>query len=263
MKAYAAIFKGRLLSLFQYRLAAIAGIGTQIFWGIIKMMIFQAFYVTTSALQPITLSQAFTFIWIGQTLLQLLPWSIDKEIEGQIKSGHVAYELARPLDLYWYWFTRSMAFRCIPTLLRSIPLVLVAFFIFDMPLPASVNSGALFFISLLFSILLSTAMTTVIVISLFWTISGEGIQRLLPHVTMILSGMMVPLPLFPNWMQPFLSIQPFRGIIDIPVRLYSGIIPISNASYYLAFQFAWFLIFVLIGKYLMHKAMKRITIQGG
>lgn len=263
MKAYAATFKGRLYALFQYRLAAIAGMSTQIFWGIVKMMIFQAFFAQATSPQPITLSQAFTFIWLGQTLLQLLPWSIDKEIEGQIKTGHVAYELVRPLDLYWFWFSKSMAFRLVPTLIRSIPLMLVALLVFEMPLPASAASGVLFFISLLFSLVLSSAMTTLIVISLFWTISGEGILRLLPHVSMILSGMIVPLPLFPEWMQPFLNIQPFRGIIDIPIRLYSGIIPIHGAPYYLAFQLVWFLIFVLLGKWLMNKALKHITIQGG
>src|SRR5262245_197027 len=99
MKAYLAILKGRLAALFQYRAAALAGLTTQIFWGFVKIMIMSAFFAQSAASQPISLAEAITFIWLGQALLQLLPWNIDKEIEFQVKSGNVAYELIRPLDL--------------------------------------------------------------------------------------------------------------------------------------------------------------------
>jgi ABC-2 type transport system permease protein len=263
MRAYTAIFKGRLAVLLQYRLAAFAGLSTQVFWGLIKIMILQAFFAHSTAPQPISLAQAIEFIWIGQALLQLLPWNLDKDIEAQVKTGHVAYELVRPLNLYWLWFFRSMALRLIPTVMRSIPLVCIAGLFFGLILPVSWAAAGLFTVSLIFATLLSSAMTTLVVISLFWTVSGEGVQRLLPHLTMLLSGMVLPLPLFPDWMQPLLSIQPFRGIIDIPVRLYTGIIPSHEAVYYLAFQCVWLLIFVVAGRWLMNVALKRISIQGG
>lgn len=263
MRAYTAVFRGRLAVLLQYRLAAFAGLTTQIFWGLIKVMILQAFYSHSEASQPISLVQAMAFIWIGQSLLQLLPWNMDKDIEAQVKTGNVAYELVRPLDLYWFWFFRSMASRLIPTVMRSLPLFVIAGLFFGLISPISWTAGALFSISLIFATLLSTAITTLVVISLFWTISGEGILRLMPHITILLSGMVIPLPLFPDWMQPLLNIQPLRGIIDIPVRLYTGIIPANEAAYYFVFQSTWILFFVLTGKWLMNVALKRVTIQGG
>lgn len=104
MNGYLAILKGRLACLFQYRAAALAGFATQVFWCVVKVMILTAFYAQSAALQPISLAQAITFIWLGQALLPLLPWNIDKEIEAQVKNGNVAYEQIRPLDLYWLWF---------------------------------------------------------------------------------------------------------------------------------------------------------------
>lgn len=263
MNGYLAILKGRLACLFQYRAAALAGLATQVFWGVVKVMILTAFYAQSAAPQPISLAQAITFIWLGQALLQLLPWNIDKEIEAQVKNGNVAYELIRPLDLYWLWFFRSLAMRLIPTLLRSIPLFLLAGLFFGLAMPISWIAGLAFGVSLIFSALLSSAITTLVIISLFWTISGEGIQRLLPHFMMLLSGMVVPLPLFPDWMQPFLNIQPIRGILDIPSRLYTGVIPIDEVVYYLGFQLLWSLIFVVGGKILVKKAVKQFVIQGG
>lgn len=261
MKPYLAILEGRLAVLFQYRAAAFAGLLTQIFWGIVKMMILMAFYKQSTSSQPLSLSQAITFIWIGQALLQLL--ILDKEIETQVKSGNVAYELVRPLDLYWIWFFRSFGMRFATTLLRSIPLFLVAGIFFKFPLPASWAIGAAFGASLIFSALLSCAITTIVSISLFWTLSGEGIQRLLPHVSILLSGMVIPLPLFPDWMQPFLNVQPLRGIIDIPSRLYTGVIVGPDILFYLGFQLLWTLIFIFGGKVLIKKAVKQFVVQGG
>lgn len=263
MSSYLAIFKCRISSLFQYRAAAIAGLTTQFFWGLVKMIILTAFYAQTIAPQPISLEQAITFIWLGQAFLQLIPWFFDKELEALIRSGNVAYELVRPLDLYWHWFYRSMAMRIVPTMLRCFPVIFLAGLFQWLPPPISIQAGFVFIVSLFFALLLSTAITTLVAITIFWTISGEGILRLLPHTVMILSGMMVPLPLFPEWMQPFINLQPFRGIIDIPNRFYTGVIPVDEASYYLGFQVMWSLILILFGKQMMNRATKKIIIQGG
>lgn len=263
MRTYLAILKVRLSVLFQYRAAAFAGVATQIFWGLIKTMIITAFYSQTDASQPISLTQAITFIWLGQALLQLQPWSVDKEIESQVRNGNIAYELVRPIDLYWLCFFKSMALRLAPTLLRCVPLVIIAVLFLYLPAPFSPMAGFTFGISVVLAALLSTAITTLVMISLFWTISGDGILRLLPHTSMLLSGMIVPLPLFPEWLQPFLSIQPFRGIVDIPARLYTGVIPTDHAVYYLGFQLLWSVVLIVIGRALMNKAIKQVVIQGG
>ncbi|MBS0616227.1 MAG: ABC-2 family transporter protein [Verrucomicrobia bacterium] len=263
MNGYAAILKIRMKTLLQYRAAALAGITTQLFWGLIQVMILRAFYLGSSAAEPISLSQTITFIWIGQALLQLLPWNIDKEIEAQVRSGNVAYELLRPLHLYGLWYARSFAMRSIPTLLRCLPIFLLGGWFFGLMAPISWQAGVLFGFSTLLALLLSSAMTTLVIVSLFWTISGEGIQRLLPHITVLFSGMIVPLPLFPTWMQPFLNVQPFRAVMDIPCRLYTGVIPSSEGLYYLLFQLAWILFFMIIGQWLLKKAVRQFVIQGG
>ena len=263
MNGYLAILKIRTKALLQYRAAACAAICTQLFWGVVTIMIYRAFYQGGAAIEPISLNQAMTFILVGQALLPLLPWTIDKEIEAQVKNGNVAYELIRPIDLYGLWFVRSFAFRAIPTLMRCAPIFIIGGWLFGLSAPVSLEAGFLFFLSVIFALFLSSTITTLVLISLFWTVSGEGIQRLLPHFTILFSGMVVPLPLFPTWMQPFLNVQPFRGVMDIPCRLYTGVIPAEDAFYYFGFQLIWTLIFVLMGKWLINRAMKRVVIQGG
>ena len=44
MKGYTALVSAHFRTLLQYRAAALAGLGTQLFWGLIRVMIFEAFY---------------------------------------------------------------------------------------------------------------------------------------------------------------------------------------------------------------------------
>ncbi len=264
MKGYLALLTIRMKTLFQYRSAALSGICAQLFWCVVQVMIFQAFYDNSSlALEAMSLKKTITFIWLGQGLLQLLPWTIDKEIELHVKNGNVVYELVRPLHLYGLWFCRSFALRLIPALMRSPPLFIIGGLFFDLSGPASWEGGVAFSLSVVCSLFLSTAITTLMAISLFWTLSGEGIQRLLPHLAVFLSGLTIPLPLFPSWIQPFMLIQPFRGIFDIPCRLYTGIISPSETLYYLSFQITWTVILIALGQVLMSRAQLRFVIQGG
>ena len=137
MRAYAAIFSARARTLLQYRAAAVAGLVTQLFWGLIRVMIFTAFYQSSSAEQPMSLPQVVTYVWLSQAMFRLLPWGVDPDIRQMIGSGSVAYEMLRPLDVYSLWVTRAMANHAAPTLLRAIPMLPVAVLFFGLQAPAS------------------------------------------------------------------------------------------------------------------------------
>jgi ABC-2 type transport system permease protein len=263
MNRYLALFRARANALLQYRAAAIAGLFTQLFWGLIYTMVLSAFYREGSQYVSISLETAITFVWINQAFWLLVPWNVDKQVEAQISSGQIAYELIRPLDLYWLWLWRCLAIRTIPTIMRSLPIFVIAGLFLGLQAPVSWQALCCFIGSVCFSTFLSASITTLVLISLFWTLSGEGILRLLPPIAVFLSGLVVPLPLFPDWLQPFMLVQPFRAIVDIPCRLYIGIIDAGAFGYYAAIQIGWTLFFITLGKMLMHRAMKKVVIQGG
>ena len=54
MKKYFSFFRLRFAMGLQYRIAALAGISTQFFWGLMEIMIFRAFYQTDATAFPMT-----------------------------------------------------------------------------------------------------------------------------------------------------------------------------------------------------------------
>jgi ABC-2 type transport system permease protein len=266
MKVYWAFLRLRFAVQLQYRAAAIAGLITNFFFGLVRAMVFVAFYALNLQPQPMTLEQAVTYSWLTEATFRLLPWTRDSEVLAQIRSGNVAYELCRPLNLYLNWYCRLIALRVAPTLLGSVPLLIFACLLpgdIRAGLPVSPVAGLAWLAATLVALLLSCSITNLIAISTFWTTTGDGLIWILPAIAMILSGTIVPLAFFPDWLQSILKILPFAGLLDIPARFYSGLLPVREVFQYLALELAWTGFFVVLGLRLIAAGMQRVVIQGG
>ena len=263
MKAYVSVFLVRFQTQLQYRVAAASGVGTQLFWGMIRMMLFDAFYRSASGNMPLTLSEVIAYVWLGQAFLGLIGWGADPDVRQQVLTGTVAYEMLRPVDVPTYWFMRAMAIRVGTLVLRATPILIVSYLWVGIALPHDWSAFLAFTLTLTGAILLSSALATVLTISLLWTVSGEGISRMMPAVCYALSGMAVPIPLFPDWLRPVLDFLPFRGMIDTPFRFYLGHIPSTELLQHFGHQMVWTLALIILGRLLFARGRRHLVVQGG
>ncbi|MCY3760515.1 MAG: hypothetical protein OXH50_04640 [Gemmatimonadetes bacterium] len=74
MSGYTALLSAQLRTLLQYRAAALAGMATQLFFGLVIVMVYEAFYVSAAGPMPMTLREVTTYTWLGQAMLGLMPW---------------------------------------------------------------------------------------------------------------------------------------------------------------------------------------------
>jgi ABC-2 type transport system permease protein len=269
LRPYQAVFRARFQLLLQYRAAALAGFGTQCWWGAIKVMVLAAFFRASTA--PMTLSQAIDYVWLAQAFLTMLPGSVDPEIARMVRTGDVAFERLRPLDTYSFWYARAVARRTATPLLRAIPMVITAGFVLRMvgasssalnP-PASASAAGLFVVSMLLVIALSAAVSTMMDVITVATLSDRGASTLIGPLIIVFSGNLIPLPLFPDWMQTALRWQPFASLLDTPFRIYTAHLTGAEAAFALARQAVWVVVLVVIGRALMARVATRLQAQGG
>ena len=267
--AYWAYFAANFRSLIRYRVAALAGFATQVFWGFLSLSIYTAFYSALGPHEPRPLSahELTAYLWLRQGLFVLLPTRPDPEVLELVREGGLAYELTRPVDLYTFWFSRSVALRFAPALLR---LPLVALFAFVVPskawslaLPPSLAAFSAFVLALAISFFLSGALTALLSALCLWIEGGNGLAQLVIIFVWVTSGLLVPLPMLPAGVRTAAEWLPFAGLLDLPIRLYSGHFLASQAAFPLARALCWAFVLVAVGRVVMRRTLHRVEVQGG
>lgn len=265
-KKYLALFRVRFQNEMQYRVAALAGVCTQFVWGFMEILLFRAFYQVGGEM-PMTFSQLVTYEWLQQAFLALfMLWFWDKDIIEAITGGNIAYELARPMDLYNMWFTRVAAQRIARALLRCLPILLVAFLLpepYRMSLPVSFGAFLLFVVSTALGLCVVAALTMLVYALTFFTMSASGVRIFAASIAELLSGAVVPLPFFPEKWRLLAELSPFAAVQNLPLRLYSGNLAGDEALFYLGMQVFWLVALVLLGRILLRRMRRRLVVQGG
>jgi ABC-2 type transport system permease protein len=118
-------------------------------------------------------------------------------------------------------------------------------------------------VALIATVLLASAITMVMHAALMWTLSGRGVNAIMNGIVTFFSGLIVPLPLLPDALQPWLRWQPFRGLADVPFRIYSGDIAPTDASVEIVLQLAWVVVIVAFGYALLARGKAKLVVQGG
>ena len=180
MKKYLSFFRIRFLHGLQYRTAAVSGMVTQFVWGAMEILLFRAFYQADSSSFPMTFQALSTYVWLQQAFLALyMAWFWEMELFDSITTGNVAYELCRPVRLYNMWYVRSLAVRLSKAVLRCMPILIVALLLpkpYGLTLPS--HPGTWFFtvLSMVLALFIVTALNMVVYMSVFYTISSQGIR---------------------------------------------------------------------------------------
>lgn len=267
MKAYLSFFRIRFIHGLQYRAAAYAGIITQLAFGLMYIMLYSAFYENNISATTMSFSQLSSYLWLQQAFLALfMTWFLDNDIFDLITGGNVAYELCRPLDLYAMWFSKSCAVRLSKAVLRCFPILIIAFFMpepYKLHLPNSIYTLFAFIASMILAFMLVVAYCMLIYILCFYTISPMGIRMAMIMLADFFSGSLVPLPLMPDWFNKYSYILPFAAMQNVPFRIYSGNISIEQVWQNMLVQLIWLIILIILGRFILSRALKRTVVQGG
>lgn len=271
-RATLSLFRIRLAEALQYRAAAVGNAAIGVFWALIMIMVYRVFFtLSDNAAVPgvsagMTLAQAVGYVWLGQMLMVLPHQNVDGETVERINNGDIGLELCRPFPMYWHWFARIAASKVSALLLRGLLVLIVGLLMprgWRMEPPASAAHLLCFVVSLFNALVLSVACGNLIYTVRLNVAWGQGPAFLLTAVAAFLSGGFMPLALMPEALQNFLLYQPFAGLLDIPSRLYLGMLAPGDAWFFWVVQWGWTLGLLIIGWLLMRRRLGNIVMQGG
>ena len=263
MRAYLSTFRMRRKLEVQYRGAVLGGIICQAFFGLVLIAIYRALYKGKPQAMPF--SSVASYVWLQQAFFRMLMAS-DPDLLDKIRTGSIAYDLCRPLNLYGFYYVRIAAQKLIGSLLRGTPMLVFALLLpegWGLSLPASPAALLWALAGLLLGLLCVCALENINMGFTMRTLDSRGMQAMLNLLMMTLSGNILPLTLFPDSWQRVITLLPYAQLLDTPIRLYTGEYAVSQAPEALLIQVGWTLLLILAGCAFWRMNQRKLVIQGG
>jgi ABC-2 type transport system permease protein len=130
------------------------------------------------------------------------------------------------------------------------------------PIQFSVTGVAMFLLVLPMAFVIDFFGALLVGLCAFWLESTQGIALIYSRVMMLLGGLMVPLDLYPDAVQPILRVLPFAAILHVPGRML--VAPSSELFLEcISLQAASVLVYGLAAFTLQTYALRRLFVNGG
>lgn len=245
-----------------YPAATLAGVFTNTVFGFLRVYVLLAIFAQRDDIGGYDATAAVTYTWLTQALLMTVSvWGY--EFANRIRSGDIATDLVRPVhpvraalafDLGRAWY--HWVFRGIP------PFVLGAFF-FEMRLPDSVMTWIAFAVSLTLAVVVSFAWRTIYNSAAFWLTEIRGVGTIALIVSNLLSGFLIPVRFFPDWLAAIANATPFPSMIQVPVDVFLGVTSGIDAVIALGVQIAWAVVLLAGARATFALGVRHLAVQGG
>lgn len=122
-KPYFSLYRLKAMQETQYRAAALGGLVTQAFFGLLYVFLYTALFRGENQAE---LAETITYVWLQQMFFRVLLMN-DTELIQQVMTGGLAYAVLRPVDQYRFAFVRNMAQRHVNALMRLVPMIALQF----------------------------------------------------------------------------------------------------------------------------------------
>lgn len=214
-----------------------------------------------SIIGGLTLNQMIWYL-IMTELITLSRTDIHTQINEDVKSGNIAYQLNKPYNYVLYcfsYFTGEIAFKLITNGIVGIILGLIVagglknFNFIHLPL---------IIISLLIGCCLNFFIYITLALTSFWFEDNTAFFWIYSKLIFTLGGMLIPLELFPVWLKNLSNYLPFAYVTYVPARL-AVKFSMLNFLRQFSIQIVYLAIFFILAMGLYRRGVKNINVNGG
>jgi ABC-2 type transport system permease protein len=246
-----------------YRAATVAGLLTNLFFGVLRASVMVALYGQRIDVEGINIQEAITYTGISQAVIGFLSLFSWYELMNTVYSGAVASDLLKPIGYYRYWLSHDLGRAAAQFSLRTIPIMLGYAFLFDITYPDSARQWLALAVAIFLAWLVSFSFRFIVNLASFWVPNATGIARFAFILMWFLSGFMMPLRFFPDWFVTLSSLTPFPYMVNTVVEVYLGLVAGRELIIALFAQLVWAALLMLIGQFILRAGLRRLVILGG
>ncbi|HEX6472385.1 MAG TPA: ABC-2 family transporter protein [Streptosporangiaceae bacterium] len=251
-----------------YRVGALSEAVTNTVFGFLRAYILIALWHARPALGGYDVTDAVTFCFLTQALIGPVQIFGGMELTERIRTGDVAIDLHRPVDLQGWWLADDLGRAVFALLFRGVPPLLAGIVAFHLH-PPGPGRWAQFAVAVLLAMLVGFGVRYLVALWVFWLHDDRGVQAIALVAALFFSGMLLPLVVFPGALGAIAVHLPWAALIQVPADVFLG-----KAGYFglhggagllgaYAFQAAWAVTLLVAGRLLTGAARRKLVIHGG
>jgi len=247
-----------------YRQAALAGVFVNTVFGVIKLSILLG--VADSAGGEVAgydAASLSTYTWVAQAMIAVVMIFGWTELADRVRTGDVAVDLARPVDLQLAWLAGDLGRAAWALLSRGVAPVAFGAVVYGLYLPGDALASLLFPVSVLLAVVVSFACRFILNLAAFWLIEIRGLVMLYVLTSGLLAGHLIPVQMFPDWLRHLAYATPFPALVQTPIDLLTGQATGGRALGLVAAQVAWAGGMLVAGRVVLARATRKLVVQGG
>lgn len=241
----------------------VAGLVTNVVFGFVRAAVLTAAVNSGSAFGGYDHGTIGAYTWLSQGLLGSIAfWSVPNIVE-RIKTGDVAIDFLRPIDMQWAHMSEYLGRASYALLPRGLPSVVIGALTFGLAVPSTVGPYVLGGISLLLAMAVSFLSMFTVCLAGFWMVETRGLRALHMICGTFLAGLFAPVHLFPHWLQILAYCTPFPSMLQWPIDVLSGRTVGWAALGLVAAQIFWFFALLAAGQLALRAGRRKLEVQGG
>lgn len=249
-----------------YRAATLAGVFTNSVFGVIYSYAYLALWSQRPGAGGYDATDAVTFVWIGQALLMTVAiWgggSTD-DLADRIRSGDVAIDLYRPVDLLGWYLASDLGRAAYHLLTRGLAPTVVGWLLFDIRWPGSPAAVLGVLLSIPLAVTVSFALRFLFASSAFWLLDAQGARVVSAVLALFWSGMVLPLVIFPGALRDVALALPWASFLQTPADIWLGKRTGWDLVAALGLQALWAVVLLGCCQLVLRAATRRVVVQGG
>ena len=246
-----------------YRTAAIAGLVTNTFFGLLRAALLIALYGQQTEVVGISLQGAITYTALTQGLIAYLSIFGWYELMESVNTGQVGADLLKPMNYFTFWLAKDLGRAGLNLLTRGVTMLLIYTFFFDIYFPSHGWQWLAVTVALILSWLISFAWQFLVNLTAFWSPNARGIGRFWFGLAWVLSGFIMPLRFYPDWFITLANLTPFPAMVNTLVEIYLGVLTGPALLQALLSQLGWAVGLIVVGQWVLRAGLRRLVIQGG
>ncbi len=251
------------VNILAFRLRYYTGVLTYFINVTVYYFIWKALYARDPHFAGFSFSEIVTYVAVGWMIRSLYFNNIDQDMAQDVMEGKISMALIKPVSVQWMYIFQALGETAFRLGMLSAPVAVVIALVFPVQPPKSPGHAALFLVSLAGSVLLVAMLNFIVGSCAIRLKSILGLLRAKFFVQELLSGLLIPMTMFPAPARKVLAFLPFQHIGYTPVLIYLGRLSYAESVVALLVQALWVAVLAAFGAWFWSVMSRKLTIHGG